>query len=78
VTDKKGKGENTSEQQEERQSLLSGNSSNSSVYSDILYTNQRLIFKYPDGSYSYAFKCTKDPDSKKGDNQKDNWLHVKS
>lgn len=29
----------------------------SSNFSGILSNNNRLIFKYPDGSYSYAYKC---------------------
>jgi hypothetical protein len=43
---------------EERHSQGSSLSSNSNV-SDILENNTRLIFKYPDGSYAYAFKCQK-------------------
>ena len=30
--------------------------SSCSEISDILQHNQRLIFKYPDGTYAYAFK----------------------
>ena len=63
---------------EERQSLISHKGSaecatssdtQGSTLSGILEQNQRLIFKYPDGSYSYAFKCQ----NKDGDN----WLQLK-
>ena len=46
-------------------------SSKSSHLSKILTTNQRLIFRYPDGTYCYAYK-----QEKKGE-AKDTWLQVK-
>ena len=46
------------EADEEKQSLCSSSAdSSTSVVSNILFSNERLIFKYPDGTYSYAFKC---------------------
>ena len=63
---------------EEVQSFVSSDTSQS-IVSDILYTNQRLIFKYPDGTYSYAFKCIKDPVTQKANTlPKDSWLQVKN
>ena len=63
---------------EERRSLLysecaSSTSSALSNISDILHNNQRLIFKYPDGTYAYAFKQPKN----KGEDDCDNWLQYK-
>ena len=64
---------------------VASNNSIESVRSDlsqILEHSQRLIFKYPDGTFSYAYKCSKagsanrkDPEAHDG---KDTWLQVKS
>ena len=39
--------------------------------SGILNSNQRLIFRYPDGTYAYAFK------QPKGKGEADDWMHMK-
>lgn len=41
----------------------------------MLDKSQRLIFKYPDGTYCYAYKCNK---SSKEEDGKDTWLQVKN
>lgn len=63
---------------EERRSLLyseCGSSvSSASNMSTLLHQNQRLIFKYPDGTFAYAFKQAKG----KGDEEEDTWLHLRT
>ena len=56
----------------ERKSVNSSNSSNSNA-SAFLNQNQRMIFKYPDGTYAYAWKCSKN--KAQGD---DTWLQYKA
>ena len=51
-----------------------------SNFSQCLNTKKRLIFKYPDGSFSYAYRCQKlapDTDNEGNEIKKDKWLQVK-
>jgi len=36
-----------------------------------------LIFKYPDGTFSYAYKCPKNENGSGKAKHKDTWLQVK-
>ena len=63
-----------------KMSDCSSNNSNKSHLSAMLKDHQRLIFRYPDGTYCYAYKCSKaSKDSKDNvSSKKDTWLQVKS